>query len=72
MIKGWAELCHTRNYNKLKFDLRNIVNLFAKEEAIELDQLKETNNGRMSRAMSHSGLQSNQIRIDSIKLINLD
>ena len=43
MIKGWAELCHTRNYNKLKFDLRNIVNLFAKEEAIEVNELDEGN-----------------------------
>ena len=48
IIKGWAKLCHTQNYNKLKFDLSNIVNLFIKEEVIELDQLKETNNGMMS------------------------
>ena len=35
IIKGWAKLCHTWNYNKQKFDLSNIVNLFVKEEVID-------------------------------------
>ena len=35
---------------------------FIEEEVIEVDQLKETNNGRLSWAMPHSGLKKINVK----------
>ena len=41
-------------------------------EAIEVDQLAETNNETLSSAMPHSRLQSNQIKLNHKKLNSIE